>query len=252
MARQEKLYYTKELPMSGHSKWSTIKRKKAVVDAKRGKSFTKLIKEISVAARVGGGDPGANPRLRTLVDKAKAINMPIENTMRAIKKGTGELPGVNYEAHTYEGYGPNGIAVIVDALSDNKNRTVAELRHVFTAKGGSLGETNSVNWMFERMGVIHTSNATMTEDSLLEKLFDYEINDIKLEDGTFAIACSVKSLDQVKQAVQQLGLKIEDAEIEWVAKNTTELDDAQAEKALEFLSELEDLEDVQNVYTNLA
>lgn len=238
--------------MSGHSKWSTIKRKKAVVDAKRGKSFTKLIKEISVAARVGGGDPAGNPRLRTLLDKAKAINMPIENAQRAVKKGTGELPGAHYEPHTYEGYGPSGIAIIVETLSDNKNRTVAELRHVFTGSNGSLGETNSVNWMFERLGVVRAEGTNMTEDKLLEELIDYEINDIKSDDGHFSIYCSPKSLDLIKTAVEKTGLKVEQAEFEWVAKNTTELDDEQSEKAVEFLSELEDLDDVQNVYTNLA
>lgn len=238
--------------MSGHSKWSTIKRKKAVVDAQRGKAFTKLIKEITVAARVGGGDPGANPRLRTLVEKAKAINMPVDNVSRAIKKGTGELPGQSYEPLTYEGYGPNGIAVIIDTLSDNKNRTVAELRHLFAAKGGNLGETGTVNWMFERMGVISATGTKLTEDDLLEKLFDYEINDIKFDDGYYAIQCSPKSLDQVKQAVEKLGLKVESAEIEWVAKNTVAVSDTESEKSLEFLSALEDHDDVQNVYTNLA
>jgi len=238
--------------MSGHSKWSTIKRKKAVIDAKRGKSFTKLIREISVAARTGGGDPSGNPRLRTLLDKAKAINMPMDNTMRAVKKGTGELPGTQYEPHTYEGYGPHGIAVIVDTLSDNKNRTVAEMRHLFSAQGGSLGETGSVNWMFERMGVIQTQPSTMSEDTLLEKLLDYEINDIKNDDNHYAIYCNSKSLDCVKRAVEAAGLKVESAELEWVAKTPAELDDSSAEKAMEFLSELEDLDDVQNVYTNLA
>lgn len=237
--------------MSGHSKWSTIKRKKAVIDAQRGKAFTKIIKEISVAARVGGGDPNANPRLRTLLDKAKALNMPIENATRAIKKGTGELPGTHYEAYTYEGYGPHGIAIIVETLSDNKNRTVAEMRHLFGAKGGSLGETGSVNWMFERMGVVKATGSHLSEDELLEKLFDYEINDIKSDDNFYSIYCSVKSLDQVKQAVEKIGLKVESAEIEWVAKTTIPLSDEQSEKALELLSALEDQEDVQNVYTNL-
>lgn len=237
--------------MSGHSKWSTIKRKKAVIDSQRGKAFTKIIKEISVAARVGGGDPGANPRLRTLLDKAKALNMPIENAQRAIKKGTGELPGVHYEAYTYEGYGPHGIAIIIESLSDNKNRTVAELRHLFSAKGGSLGETGSVNWMFERMGVVKATGSSITEDDLLEKLFDYEINDIERDENHFTIYCAIKSLDQVKQAAQANGLKVESAEIEWVAKSTVPLTDEQSEKALELLEELEDLDDVQNVYTNL-
>ena len=237
--------------MSGHSKWSTIKRKKAVIDSQRGKAFTKIIKEISVAARVGGGDPGANPRLRTLLDKAKALNMPIDNANRAIKKGTGELPGVHYEAYSYEGYGPHGIAIIIESLSDNKNRTVAELRHLFTSKGGSLGETGSVNWMFERMGVIKATASGISQDDLLEKLFDYEINDIEQDDNYFTIQCASKALDQVKQAVQANGLKVESAEIEWVAKSAVPLTDEQSEKALELLEALEDLDDVQNVYTNL-
>ncbi|MCX5922092.1 MAG: YebC/PmpR family DNA-binding transcriptional regulator [Candidatus Dependentiae bacterium] len=240
--------------MSGHSKWATIKRKKAIIDSKRGKAFTKLIKEITVAARVGGGDPDANPRLRTLVEKSKALNMPVDNTMRAIKKGTGELPGASYEPFSYEGYGPHGIAVIIDTLSDNKNRTVAELRHLFSVKSGSLGESGSVNWMFERMGVIQTKGEKgITEDTLLENLLDYEINDISTdEDNYFSIQCNPKSLDLVKQAVEKLGLKVESAEIEWVPKTTMDLSDEQSTKALEFLSALEDLDDVQEVYTNLA
>lgn len=238
--------------MSGHSKWSTIKHKKAIEDSKRGKAFTKIIKEITVAARVGGGDANANPRLRTLLDKAKALNMPIDNAIRAIKKGTGELPGTHYEAYTYEGYGPNGIAVIVDILSDNKNRSVAELRHLFTGKGGNLAESGAVNWMFEKMGVIKASGSSITEDEVLEKLLDYEINDIKNDDNFFSIYCSLKSLDSVKNAIEKAGLKVESAEVEWVAKNTVSLPDDQSNKAVEFLSALEDLEDVQNVYTNLA
>jgi YebC/PmpR family DNA-binding regulatory protein len=237
--------------MSGHSKWSTIKRKKAVIDSQRGKAFTKLIKEITVAARAGGGDPNGNPRLRTLLDKAKALNMPTENATRAIKKGTGELPGSSYEPYTYEGYGPNGIAVIVDTLSDNKNRTVAEMRHLFGAKGGSLGETGSVNWMFEKMGVVK-AEGSISEDNLLEKLIDYEIYDIKHDDSYFSIYCNPKSLEAVKQATEKAGLKIESAELEWVAKNTVSLPENQSEKAVEFLSTLEDHDDVQNVYTNLG
>ena len=166
--------------MSGHSKWSTIKHKKAALDAKRGKAFTKLIKEITIAARLGGGDPTGNPRLRLLIDKAKEINMPTENTMRAIKRGTGELPGVSYEENTYEGYGPNGIAVIVDTFSDNKNRTVSELRHIFSSKGGNLAEHGAVSWMFEKMGVVKANDGSMTEEKLLETLIDYDINDIKV------------------------------------------------------------------------
>ena len=238
--------------MSGHSKWSTIKRKKAVIDASRGKAFTKLIKEITVAARVGGGDPNGNPRLRTLLDKAKAVNMPTDNAARAIKKGTGELPGQSYEQITYEGYGPNGIAVIVDTLSDNKNRTVAEIRHAFSIKGGNVGETGSVNWMFEKLGVVRGEAKGFTEDELIEKLIDYEINDIKIDDAAIAVYCNAKALYQVKTALESLGIKVDNADIEWVAKNKVELTDEQSEKAVEFLEALDDLDDVQNVYTNLA
>src|SRR3990172_4071393 len=194
--------------MSGHSHWATIKHKKAKEDAKRGKVFTKLIKEITIAAKASG-DLNANPRLRDLVAKAKDVNMPQENITRAIKKGTGELPGVSYEEQRYEGYGPFGIAVIVDALTDNKNRTVAELRHLFSAKGGNLGETGSVNWMFEQLGLIQAENNGKTEDELLETLLDYDIQDIQLEDNLFSIYCDPKSLESVKKAVEQAGLKIE-------------------------------------------
>lgn len=238
--------------MSGHSKWSTIKHKKAALDSKRGKAFTKLIKEITIAARLGGGDPNGNPRLRLLMDKAKEINMPTENTMRAIKRGTGELPGVNYEEFMYEGYGPNGIAVIVDTFTDNKNRTVSEIRHIFTAKGGNLAEHNAVSWMFEKMGVIKATSESMNEEKLLEELLDYDINDIKSDGSLFYIYTNLKALDTVKQVVEKLGMKIDEADVEWVAKNTTSLSDDQSDKAYEFLEELQDHEDVKNVYTNLA
>lgn len=237
--------------MSGHSHWATIKHKKAKEDAKRGQAFTKLIKEITVAARLGGGDPAGNPRLRLMLEKAKDLNMPLENAQRAIKKGTGELPGVHYEDYTYEGYGPNGIAVMVDTLSDNKNRTVAELRRVFSSKGGNLGETGSVGWMFERLGVIRVTGAT-TEDALLEMLMDYDIKDISQENNVFTISCDLKSLDKVKNTLSDNGLKIDSAEIEWVAKTTMTLAADQTEKAYEFLTALQDHDDVQNVYTNMA
>lgn len=238
--------------MSGHSKWATIKRKKALIDSKRGKAFTKLIKEISVAARTGGGDPSANPRLRLLMEKGKEINMPQDNIVRAIKKGTGELPGQQYEPFVYEGYGPNGIAIIVETLSDNKNRTVGELRHLFTACGGALGETGSVNWMFERMGVIEAESNTMTEDTLLEALIEYDIKDINVDENWFSIYCDPKSLDAVKQVVLAQGMRVESAQMDWVPKTQTTLPTAQAEKSYEFLSELDNQDDVQNVYTNLA
>jgi YebC/PmpR family DNA-binding regulatory protein len=238
--------------MAGHNKWSQIKHKKAKEDSKRAQAFTKLIKEITVSARTGGGDPAGNAHLRQLLEKGKDINMPIENAQRAIKRGTGELPGINYEEFTYEGYGPGGIAIIVETLSDNKNRTVASLRHIFSKHGGNLGDTGSVNWMFEQLGVIHATHQTMTEDTLLEALLDFDIKDIRVDKNWFTVICEPKSLDQVKKAVQETGMHIENASLEWVAKNTTNLDSAQEEKALELLSALQDDEDVKNVFTNLA
>ena len=238
--------------MSGHSKWSTIKHKKAALDSKRGQAFTKLIKEITIAARLGGGDPNGNPRLRLLLDKAKALNMPTDNAKRAIQRGTGELPGVNYEEHNYEGYGPNGIAIIVETLTDNKNRTVSELRHLFSSKGGTLAESGAVNWMFERLGVVRATCPDMNEEKLLEALIDYDINDIKSEGSQFFIYCNMKALDEVKHAVEKLCMKVDEAEVEWVAKNTTSLTEEQSNKAYEFLSALQDHEDVKNVYTNLV
>ncbi len=238
--------------MSGHSKWSTIKHKKAALDAKRGQAFTKLIKEITIAARLGGGDANGNPRLRLLLDKAKALNMPTDNAKRAIQRGTSELPGVNYEEHTYEGYGPHGVAVIVETFTDNKNRTVSELRHLFSSKGGNLAETGAVGWMFERMGLVRANCPAMTEEKLLEALIDYDINDIKLDGNQFYIYCNVKALDAVKHAVEKLCMKVEEAEIEWVAKNSTSLSEEQSNKVYEFLSALQDHEDVKNVYANLV
>lgn len=237
--------------MSGHSHWATIKRKKEKEDSKRGQAFTKMIKEITVAAKTGGGDPNGNPRLRLLIEKARDINMPLDNITRAIKRGTGEIPGISYESMTYEGYGPYGIAVIVDTLSDNKNRIVGELRHIFTGKGGNLGETGSVAWMFEKMGVIEGSGST-SEDVLLEKLIDFDIKDFTMEGNNFFIYCDTKSIEPIKQILKHLNLKVEKAEIEWVAKNGISLPADQAEKAYDFLESLQDLDDVQNVYTNLA
>jgi YebC/PmpR family DNA-binding regulatory protein len=236
--------------MSGHSKWATIKRKKAVIDAKRGKVFSRLSKEISVAAR-GGGDPSGNPRLRLLIEKARESNMPMDNITRAIKKGTGELPGAQYEEQMYEGYGPAGIAVMVDTLSDNKNRTVAEIRRIFTCKGGSLGESGSVGWMFSKLGVVQASGSA-PEDEVMEKLIDFDIKDLEHDGDVFTITCDPKALDQIKEVIKSMGLKIESAEVEWVAQNTLPLSQEQTAKAEEFLNELEEHDDVQNVYTNLG
>ncbi|MCF7900223.1 YebC/PmpR family DNA-binding transcriptional regulator [Candidatus Babeliales bacterium] len=240
--------------MSGHSKWSNIKHKKAKEDSARGKAFTKLIKEITVAAREGGGDINGtgNPRLRTLIDKAKEINMPLENTKRAILKGTGELPGVNYEKYMYEGYGPGGIAVLVEVLTENKNRAVAELRHVFSKQGGNLAESGAVNWMFQHKGVIKAVGGSLSEDDLLEKLIDYDIDDISKHDDLVSIICDMPALNDIKEAVKKMGLTVEHAEIEWVAKDPLDLDDEKGEKAMAFLEALDALDDIQNLYSNLG
>ncbi len=239
--------------MSGHSKWSTIKHKKAKEDAKRGKIFTKLIREITVAAREGGGDPIGNSRLRLAIEKAKAANMPQDNIKRAIKKGTGELEGATYEEAVYEGYGPFGVAVIVETLSDNKKRTVSALRHLFSKMGGNLAETGAVSCMFEKKGVIKATASGLSEDDILEKLIDYDVDDVSVSDGIVSVTCDIKQLDNVKKAIEALGMKVEAAQIEWVPKNLiTPSEKGAEEKVYKFLEAIEDLDDVQNVYTNLA
>jgi len=239
--------------MSGHSKWATIKHKKAKEDAKRGKAFTKLIREITVAAREGGGDLGGNARLRLIVEKAKSVNMPQDNITRAIKKGTGELDGgATYEASTYEGYGPHGIAVLVETLSDNKNRTVSDLRHLFTKMGGRLAEGGSVAWMFEHKGVVR-GGGKATEDELLERLLDYDVDDVSLSDGVFTIVCSGADLDKVKKTLEGMGATVESAAFEWVAKSPVKVEDAGHEEVIyDFLEKLDDLDDVQNVFANVG
>ncbi len=236
--------------MSGHSKWANIKHKKAKEDAKRGQTFTKIIKEITVCAKAGG-IPENNPQLRQLIEKAKEANMPGENITRAVKKGTGELPGVSYESISYEGYGPGGTAVIIEALTDNKNRTVADLRHIFGRHNGNLAETGAVNWMFEKLGVIRGTISGKTEDDLLEALMDYDINDISIEDNLATITTGMAALFQVKDAVIKLGMKIEDAQLEWIAKNNLNVDEETEEKAFGLFEALEENDDVQNVYSNL-
>lgn len=239
--------------MSGHSKWATIKHKKGKEDAKRGKIFTKIIREITVAAREGGSDINGNARLRLVVEKAKSVNMPQDNITRAIKKGAGELEGgSNYEASTYEGYGPYGVAVMVEVLSDNKNRTVSDLRHLFTKVSGNLAENGAVSWMFERKGVIRATGP-LNEDQLLEKLLDHNVDDIRCDENIFTITCPPQSLDAVKKVLETESFKIEVAQLEWVAKNTVELDEQSKEEAVyKFLEALDDLDDVQNVYANLG
>lgn len=238
--------------MAGHSKWANIKHKKAKEDAKRGKEFTKLVREITIAAK-SGGDPAGNPRLRHLMDEAKDINMPQENIQRAIKKGTGELPGVSYESITYEGHGPSGVVVMVETLTDNKNRAVADLRALFTRHGGHLAETGSVNWMFERLGIIRAQALPgTTEDSLFEQLIDFDVKEISLHDNIFTISMPLPSLHEVTEAVKKLGMKIEKSQIEWVAKTLINLDAEAEEKAFNLLEKIEDYDDVQNVYTNVG
>ena len=237
--------------MASHSKWANIKHKKAKEDGKKSKVYTKIIKEITMAAREGGGNPDMNPRLRLLMEKGREANMPIENTMRAIKKGTGELPGVCYEEYTYEGYAPNGIAVMVDVITDNKNRTIAEFRRLFSENGGTLGEAGTVGWMFEKLGAVNAIGKT-TEDELLEHLIEYDIKDIQIDENNCTIYCDIKSIESVKNAVEKAGLKIESSVLEWVAKSTLELPENKAEKVIEFLSSVQDHEDVKNVYTNLG
>jgi YebC/PmpR family DNA-binding regulatory protein len=238
--------------MAGHSKWANIKHKKAREDVKRGKIFTKLIKEISVAVRGGGSDPTGNPRLRMALDKAKTVNMPQENISRAIKKASGGLDGITYEEITYEGYGPFGTAVIVESLTDNKKRTVSDIRHAFAKYGGNLGEDGSVAWMFEHKGVIHCSGI-LNEDKLLEKLIEYDIDNMTLNNNVFTIICDIKNLELIKKAIEDFGMNIEDARFEWVAKNTVAVTESkQEERVFKFLEGLEALDDVQDVYTNLG
>jgi len=239
--------------MSGHSKWATIKHKKAKEDSKRGKVFTKLIREITIAANEGGGDLNGNARLRVVVDKAKAANMPQDNIVRAIKKGTGELEGVSYEEAVYEGYGPHGVAVIVETLSDNKKRTVAEVRHIFSKMGGTLAEGGAVAWMFEHKGVVKINAQGLSDDEILEKMLEFDIEDVSVVDNIASISCDVKSLGDVKKGVEDLGFKVEDASVEWLPKNTMKLEsESQESSVYKFLESLEDLDDVQNVYVNLA
>lgn len=235
--------------MSGHSKWATIKRKKAVLDSKRGKIFTKLIKEITIAARAGG-DPAGNPRLRLAIDNAKSQNMPMDNIERAIKKATGELEGVTYHELTYEGYGPAGIAILVEVATDNKNRTVAEVRHLFSKHGGSLGETGSVAWMFDRKGIITMPAAGKNEDDVMEVILEAGADDLSTQDEFFEVQTSVESFEPVRRALVDKNFTVENASLQWIAKNLIEVKGEDAEKAMKIIEALEDIDDVQNVYSN--
>ena len=236
--------------MSGHSKWHSIKHKKASADAKRGKLFTRLIKEISVAARLGGGDLDANPRLRAAVQTAKDSNMPQNNIKRAIMKGTGELPGQSYESVSYEGYGPGGVAVLVEVLTDNKNRTVAELRHIFSKQGGNLAETGSVQWIFERKGYILVDSQKASEEQLLEVALEAGAEDLETEGNTFAVYTAMEDFEAVKQALDSSGIAIESATLTMIPQTEVQVANKQAEQMLRLMDALDDLEDVANMYAN--
>ena len=236
--------------MSGHSKWSTIKHKKGAQDAKRGKIFTRLIKEITVAARMGGGDPNANPRLRSAIQTAKGENLPKDRIERAIKKGTGELEGAHYEEAVYEGYGPGGAAVMVESLSDNKNRAVADIRHIFAKTGGNLGENGCVAWMFDKKGYLVIESDHVDEETLMEVALEAGAEDVR-EDGTnFEVICAPEDFEAVKAAIEEASIPFIDAEVTMLPQSTTGLAGKQAEQMIRLMEALEDCEDVQKVYTN--
>lgn len=235
--------------MSGHSKWATIKHKKAATDAKRGQLFTKLIKEITVAAR-GGGNPETNPRLRVAIERAKESSMPADNIDRAVKKGTGELEGVSYEDITLEGYGPSGVAIYVEGVSDNKNRTTSEVRTIFTKKGGNMAGAGSVSWMFEKKGYIVVSKSTIDEDRLMGIVLDAGAEDLIVEDENFAVKASPADFYKIKKALEDGKIKIESAEITLLPKSTVKVAGEDAKKVLDLVEGLEEHEDVQHVYAN--
>ncbi|HEY1266793.1 MAG TPA: YebC/PmpR family DNA-binding transcriptional regulator [Candidatus Binatia bacterium] len=236
--------------MSGHSKWSSIKHKKAAKDAKRGKLFTKMIKEITVAARAGGGDINGNPRLRTAVLTAKANSMPNDNIERAIKKGTGELEGAAYEEVQYEGYGPGGTAILVQVLTDNKNRTVQEIRHLFTRYGGNLGENGCVAWMFDKKGLITIDKAQVDEDRLFTLALDGGAEDVRDEDGTFEVLTSPEDFEKVRETLDREKITHVTAQVTMMPKSTVTVDEKHAEQILKLTEELEDHDDVQSVAAN--
>jgi len=236
--------------MSGHSKWATIKRKKGAIDAQRGKLFTKLIREITVAAKIGGGDPDGNPRLRAAVLAAKGANMPNSNIDRAIAKGSGESDGANYEEITYEGYGPGRVAFMVEVLTDNRNRTAAEVRSVFTKRGGSLGEANSVRRMFDRRGQIVVDKTRVEEDVLMSVALDAGAEDIRDDGEVFEVLSSLSEFDDVRDALIKANIPYESASVAWLPNVSVKVTGSQAESVLKMVDALEDLDDVQNVYGN--
>jgi YebC/PmpR family DNA-binding regulatory protein len=236
--------------MAGHSKWKQIKRKKAVTDSRRASAWTKIIREITVAAKAGGGDLNGNPRLRLAVDSARAVNMPKENIERAIKKGTGELEGASYEELSYEGYGPGGAAIFIEATTDNPNRTVAEIRHAFSRNGGNLGASNSVGWMFDRKGQIYLDATRYNEDKTLEAALEAGAEDFAREGDQYIVSTPPNDIHLVEAALRAKGLEIDSAELAMVPKNTVKVEGADAEKILKLVEALEELDDVSKVFSN--
>ena len=238
--------------MSGHSKWATIKRKKAATDQKRGSLFTKLVKEITISAKMGGGDPAGNPRLRLAIDTARDNSMPMDNIQRAIKKGTGELDGVIWDEITYEGYGPAGIALIIETATDNRNRTVADLRHIMSRNNGSLGESGSVGWMFQRKGSLDVLKSLASEDLLMETLLDAGLEDLSGEsDDYFTVTTDIRELETAKQALDSAKIAYENARIDLLPENYIELEAEDARKVIKLIDALESNDDVQAVYSNM-
>jgi len=236
--------------MSGHSKWHSIKHKKGAADAKRGKIFTRLIKELTVAARAGGGDPDMNPRLRTIIADAKAENMPADNIKRAIRRGTGEEPGVSYEEAQYEAYGPGGAAVIMDVLTDNKNRTVGELRHTLTKHGGTLAETNAVAWMFAKRGYIVIEKSKADEETLMAAVLDAGADDLRDDEDNWEVLTAPEAFLTVHEAVKKLGIETASAEIAMLPQNYIKLEGKTAQSMLKLMEALDDLDDIRHVWSN--
>jgi YebC/PmpR family DNA-binding regulatory protein len=236
--------------MSGHSKWHTIKHKKGAADAKRGKVFTRIIKELTVAARNGGGDPGSNPRLRTIIADAKAVNMPADNIKKAIQRGTGELPGVTYEEITYEGYGPGGAALIIETMTDNKNRTVGELRHLLEKYAGNLASTNAVAWMFSKKGYIVVDKKSADEEKLLSAALDAGADDMGDDGDTWEITSEPSAFEAVRDAVKGLGVEPATAQVAMIPQNYVKLEGSEASRMVKLMEALEDHDDVQHVWSN--
>lgn len=236
--------------MAGHSKWANIKHRKGAMDAKRGKIFTKLIKEITVAARQGGGDPNANPRLRSAILAAKAENMPKDNMDRAVKKGTGELEGVSYEESTYEGYGPGGVAILIDSLTDNKNRAVSEIRHALTKHGGNMGESGCVAYMFDKKGYIVIEKSAVEEDVLMEVALEAGAEDVREDGDNFEVVTDPESYEDVKEAIDAKEIEVVVGEVTMVPQNLIPVEGETAEKLIRLIDALEDCDDVQKVYNN--